>query len=100
MRQIIRNWRIQLKPAKELIDISQMFNPAIRGWINYYGCFYKSGLYPVLRNLNRASIQLARRKYKRLAQHRRCAEYWLGKIARREPQLFAHWQMGILQTAG
>jgi RNA-directed DNA polymerase len=100
MRQVIRGWRIHLKPDKELIDISRMFNPVIRGWINYYGCFYKSGLYPVLQKLNRAIIHWARRKYKRLARHRRRAEYWLGRIARREPQLFAHWQMGILPTAG
>jgi len=100
MRQVIRSWRIHLKPDKELIDISRMFNPVIRGWINYYGCFYKSGLFPVLRKLNRAIIYWARRKYKRLARHRRRAEYWLGRIARREPQLFAHWQMGVLPTAG
>ncbi len=100
MRQLIRGWRIHLKPDKELIDISRMFNPVIRGWINYYGCFYKSGLYPVLRKLNRAIIHWARRKYKRLARHRRRAEYWLGGIARREPQLFAHWQMGVLPTTG
>lgn len=100
MRQVIRGWRIHLKPDKELIDISRMFNPVIRGWINYYGCFYKSGLFPVLRKLNKAIIHWARRKYKRLARHRRRAEYWLGRIARREPQLFAHWQMGILPTAG
>jgi RNA-directed DNA polymerase len=100
MRQVIRGWRIHLKPDKELIDISRMFNPVIRGWINYYGCFYKSGLYPVLHKLNRAIIHWARRKYKRLVRHRRRAEYWLGRIARREPQLFAHWQMGILPTAG
>lgn len=100
MRQVIRGWRIHLKPNKELIDISRMFNPVIRGWINYYGCFYKSGLFPVLRKLNRAIIHWARRKYKRLARHRRRAEYWLGRIARREPQLFAHWQMGVLPTAG
>lgn len=100
MRQVIRGWRIHLKPDKELIDISRMFNPVIRGWINYYGCFCKSGLYPVLRKLNRTIIHWARRKYKRLARHRRRAEYWLGGIAKRESQLFAHWQMGILPTAG
>lgn len=50
----------------ELSDISRMFNAVIRGWINYYGRFYKSGLYPVLRHLNKALIQLAIRNYKKL----------------------------------
>jgi RNA-directed DNA polymerase len=100
MRQTIRQWRVHLKPDKKLEDISRMFNPVLRGWINYYGHFYKSALYPVLRHMNRALIHWARRKYKRLSRHRRRAEYWLGRIARREPQLFAHWQMGIFPTAG
>ena len=65
MRQVIRNWRIQLKPDKSIIDISNMFNPVIRGWINYYGNFYKSELYKVLRHMNKALVQWARRKYKK-----------------------------------
>lgn len=100
MRHEIRNWRIQLKSDKSIEDISRMFNSVIRGWINYYGRFYKSALYPVLRHMNRALIQWARRKYKRLSRHRRRAEQWLGRLARREPQLFAHWQMGILPSVG
>ncbi len=100
MRNTIRNWRIHLKPDKSIEDISRIFNPVIRGWINYYGRFYKSALYPVLRHLNCALVHWARRKYKKLSRHRRRAEHWLGRISRREPRLFAHWQMGILPSVG
>jgi len=100
MRYKIRNWRIHLKPDKSIEDLARMFNPVIRGWINYYGRFYKSALYPVLRHMNSALIHWVRRKYKKLSCHRRRAEHWLGRIARREPQLFAHWQMGILPSVG
>jgi len=100
MRHTIRNWRIHLKPDKSIEDLSRMFNPVIRGWINYYGRFYKSALYPVLIHMNRALIQWARRKYKKLSRHRRRAEHWLGRIARQERHLFAHWQMGILPAVG
>lgn len=100
MRQTIRNWRIHLKPDKDLIDISNMFNPVIRGWINYYGKFYKSALYNVLRHMNKALIYWAKRKYKKLTRHRTHAERWMGRIAKQLPQLFTHWQMGILPTAG
>lgn len=31
---------------KTLTDLARMFNNHIRGWINYYGRFYKSALYP------------------------------------------------------
>lgn len=100
MRNEIRQWRMHLKPDKEIDDLSRMFNPVIRGWINYYGRFYKSELYSVLRHMNRALVHWARRKYKRLSRRRRRAEHWLGGIARRSPWLFVHWKMGILPSAG
>jgi len=100
MRQTIRHWYLQLKPDKDLLDISRMFNPVLRGWINYYGRFYKSAMYSVMRHMNRALILWARRKYKKLSRHRRRAEHWLGTIAKRDPRLFVHWQMGILPAAG
>ena len=100
MRQTIRGWRLHLKPDKSIEDISRMFNPVIQGWINCYCRFYKSEMYSVLRHMNRALVQWARRKYKRLNRHRRRAEHWLGRLAKREPKLFAHWKMGILPSAG
>ena len=100
MRQTIRGWRMQLRSDLKIDDLSRMFNPVVRGWINYYGCFYKSQLYSVLRHMDRALIQWARRKYKKLMRHKRRASSWLGRLARNRPELFAHWQMGILPTVG
>jgi len=100
MGKAIRNWRLHLKPDKELQDLSHMFNPVIRGWVNYYGHFYKSEMYKILRHINRALIHWVRRKYKKFTRHRRRAERYLGRIAKHEPQLFVHWKMGILPTAG
>jgi len=90
---------MHLKNGKSIDDLARMFNPIIRGWINYYGRFYKSQLYAALRYLNGALILWARRKYKRLSRHRRRAEHWLGRLAMRDPKLFAHWQIGILPAA-
>jgi len=92
MRKVIHDWRMHLKPDKSLEDLANMYNPIIRGWINYYGSFYKSGLYPVMRHINMALIRWVRRKYKKFGRHRKRAEYWLGRIARRDPELFYHWQ--------
>ena len=99
MRQRVHDWRIHLKPDKTVEDLSRMFNPIIRGWIQYYGCYYKSELSGVLRHVNRALTHWARRKYKKLARHRRRAEHWLGRLARRQPELFDHWKMGLLPAA-
>lgn len=100
IRQTIRGWRMHLKPDKTIEDLSRMFNPIIRGWINYYGRFYKSEMYSILRHADRALVRWVRKKYKKYENHQRRATYWLGKIANREPKLFAHWQMGIRPAAG
>src|SRR6202011_3550642 len=44
MRQAIRRWRLHLRSDKALDDLAHMWNPVLRGWINYYGKFYKSAL--------------------------------------------------------
>ena len=50
--------------------------------------------------MNRYLIRWALRKYKKLTGHKRRASVWLGRIARRDPSLFVHWQMGIFPGAG
>jgi RNA-directed DNA polymerase len=101
MRREMRRWRLHLRSDKALDDLAHMWNPVLRGWINYYGRFYKSALHRVFRHLNRTLIRWASRKYKRLRGHQRRAEYWLGRVARREPRMFAHWHLlGLKPTAG
>jgi RNA-directed DNA polymerase len=99
MRQEMRSWRIHLRSDKAIDDLARMWNPVLRGWIQYYGRFYKSALYAVLRHFNALLVRWAMRKYKRLRRHRRRAEYWLGGIACREPRMFAHWHLLGLRPA-
>jgi RNA-directed DNA polymerase len=101
MRQDMRRWRINLRSDKAIDDLARMWNPVLRGWIQYFGRFYKSALYPVFRHFNGILVRWAMRKYKKLRGHRRRAEYWLGGIARREPRLFAPWHLlGLKPAAG
>jgi group II intron reverse transcriptase/maturase len=99
MRHVMRQWALHLRSDKSLEDIARMFNPVLRGWINYYGGFYKSALYPTLQHFDRILARWATRKYKRLKGHKRNAAEWLRRIARRQPMLFAHWQL-LQPTAG
>ena len=46
-----------------------MFNPIVQGWINYYGRFYKSMLFLILRHINEHLVRWAMRKFKR-SRHR------------------------------
>jgi RNA-directed DNA polymerase len=91
----IRRWRINLRSDKTITDFARSINPVVQGWINYYGRFYKSRLYPVLRRINAYLLRWATRKYKRLRGHLLRAVRWLHNVARREPALFAHWRLGV-----
>ena len=93
MRQEMRRWRLPRRSDKAIDDLARMWNPVLRGWIQYYGRFYRSALYPVFRHLNSLLVRWAMRKYKRLRHHHRRAEHWLGGMAQREPRLFAHWHL-------
>jgi RNA-directed DNA polymerase len=93
MRREIRSWRLNVRSDKSLGDLAHMFNKVVQGWINYYGRFYKSGLYPTLRHINEYLVRWARRKYKRLYRHARRAKELIASVARREPNLFAHWRL-------
>lgn len=100
MRQEIRRWRLHLRSGQTLRDLAQTVNAVIQGWINYYGRFRRSELVRVFWHLNDYLARWARRKYKRLHRSWRRARRLLGQIARRDPGLFAHWQLGLRPTAG
>jgi RNA-directed DNA polymerase len=44
IRAEIRSWNLHLRSDKSIEDLSRMFNPIIRGWLQYYGRFYRSAL--------------------------------------------------------
>ena len=95
MGQEVRSWHLARRSDKSLDDLARMFNSIVQGWINYYGRFYKSMLYPLLRRLNEHLVRWACRKYKRLHRRERRARRWLAEVARRAPNLFAHWKAGL-----
>jgi RNA-directed DNA polymerase len=95
MRREMRRWCLHLRSDKTLTDLARMFNVVIQGWINYYGRFYKSMLYPVFRHLNEILVRWAMRKYKRLRRRPQRARRFIADVARRQPGLFAHWRFSV-----
>jgi RNA-directed DNA polymerase len=101
IRQTIREWRMSsARNNQRLEDLARLTDPSVRGWMNYYGRFYRSKCVQVLRHLNEALAVWARRKYKRLRRRERASMHWLGRIAQRDPKLFVLWQLGVRPEAG
>jgi RNA-directed DNA polymerase len=88
----MRRWALSRRTDKALDDLARIFNPVLRGWLNYYGSYHRSALYPTFHHLNGHLTRWAVRKYKRLRGHHRRARHWVQRIARTQPGLFAHWQ--------
>src|SRR6201997_3473432 len=93
IRGTIRSWSMHRRSDKGLDDLARMFNSHIRGWINYYGRFCPSALYPTLRLIDLTLARWASGKFKSLRGHKLRSRHWLARIARHQPRLFAHWSL-------
>jgi len=101
IRSTIREWRVAAtRNNQRLEDLARLADPAVRGWMQYYGRFYRSSTVLVLRHLNRGLVAWVCRKFKRFRNRERAAEHWLGNVAKRDPNLFALWRLGVRPAAG
>jgi RNA-directed DNA polymerase len=97
--QQIRGWHLRRRSGSDLSRLAEDINPQVRGWIDYYGAFYRSELSFLQRRLNEHLVRWAMRKFKRLKTSRARAWAWLNAVLEREPRLFAHWGL-FGQTSG
>lgn len=96
IRQELRSNKIHIRSGSSLEAIAKEYNPKLRGWINYYGKYYISELAWTLRHFTKILVKWAMKKYKRYKRHKiRAIKYIMG-IARNNPSLFAHWEIGII----
>jgi len=90
MSEEVRSWRIHLRTATELKDLASWINPVVRGWMTYYGRYYRTALDGLLRRINAYLMRWAQRKYKRLRSFKKARRWWHGLTAR-QPGMFALW---------
>lgn len=95
LRQQVRQSEVRNWTNLELSDIARRFNSKVRGWLNYFGRFRRSELYPLLRHFNLTLIAWVMAKYKRFRRRKIGASRWLKRISERDPRLFAHWAVGM-----
>jgi len=86
----VRGWRLHRRPGDSLEDLAEAVNPIVRGWMTYWGRFYRTEMDPLLKRINTYLMRWARKKYKRLRGFKRLKAWWKG-VTQRDPGLFAHW---------
>jgi len=91
--QQIRAWHLNRRTGTDLSGIAKSINPQVRGWINYYGVFYHSELFSLMRRIDEHLVRWAMHKFKRFRGKPGQAQKALDAVKQRQPTLFAHWQL-------
>ena len=86
----VRRWRLHRRTWHTIGSLAREINPIVRGWMQYYGAFYRSALLPLLRRINAYLMRWIRKKHKRLAPAKKARACWQ-RLTRQYPRLFAHW---------
>ena len=93
IRQSVRGWRLKRRSTLTLEEIAHRINPIVRGWVQYYGRFYRGALYPVMAKIDQHLTKWIKAKHKRVRGKLGCALEWLRRIRSAHPWLFAHWKL-------
>lgn len=91
--QKVRTWHLNRRTGTDLSGLAEDINPQVRGWINYYGAFYRSELYSLARRIDEHLVRWAMHKFKRLRGKPSRAWDWVAAARQRQPKLFAHWHL-------
>src|SRR6266702_3249816 len=86
----VRSWRLHLRTDLDVEYLARWINPIVRGWMQYYGAFYRTALDPLLRRINAFLVRYLRAKYRRLRPLKKALACWQ-RITGQQPRLFAHW---------
>lgn len=93
MSRKVTAWKMHRRTSLTLNDLAREANPVLRGWFAYFTVFYASMVIPLCKRIDRHLMRWARNKYKRLGCSDKRARKWLQGVRKREPRLFAHWEL-------
>lgn len=86
----VRSWRLHRRTGQSFSELARWVNPIVRGWMQYYGAFYRSALYPLLTRINAYLMRWVRKKYRRFQGRREFQRAWQ-RVTTQYPRFFAHW---------
>lgn len=93
IRLVMRRWNVQRRSDLSLEELSSFCTPVIRGWINYYSLFRNRDVMELMGHFDRKLQRWATRKFKSLKRSPSRAKKWLTDVAKRDSNLFPHWQL-------
>lgn len=99
LRDRIRNIRTRNKSVS-IEEFAKLVNPVIRGWFNYFSKFATGSAKRILTYVNLTIARWAKSKYKSMKGSTLKAMRFLKRIAKCNPNLFYHWQIGLLPAIG
>ena len=67
----VRSWRLHHRTGHTFADLARWINPIVRGWMQYYGAFYRSALYQLLSRINAYLVRWIRRNTNDCAPRRK-----------------------------
>lgn len=87
----VRSWRLHHRTGRSFADLARWINPIVRGWMNYYGAFFRSALHPLLARINAYLMRWVRNKYRRYRSRGAFQQAWQ-RVTTQYPRFLAHWQ--------
>jgi hypothetical protein len=89
LSRTVRGWRLHRRTELSFAELTRMINSVVRGWMRYYGAFYRSALSSLLARINNL-MRWVRKKYKRFRAQRKARAAW-ERVTTQYPRFFAHW---------
>ena len=89
----IREWSLHKRSDLSVKELANKLNPVVRGWVEYYGAFFQSELFFLVRHLDKLIYRWVIRKYKKHGSNFKKADKWVKRIKSAMPNYFVHWSL-------
>jgi len=85
----IREMNIRNRIEISFEELTKEINQYVRGIANYYGSFYKSAIYVILKRIDWLITRWIMKKYRKT---KRSMRKWIKGIFKRDKDIFEHWK--------
>jgi len=96
IQQVIKRWQIHRRTSETIESLAKWINPYLRGWVNYYGKFYRSEMQSPLLQVEYYLKRWCKNKFRGKCHKTSMdkALKYLGQVRKYKPYLFEHWRYG------